>query len=197
MIEGMLHLSSCVHDNELSHFLVVYENFCSSFLRPAIFQIFIVIRNWKKEIKLTVKQWMVLPALNKAVDFTPQINLCQRLIEGISLVYKPVCERRSCLKIFQTDFFLRKQLSENQRRSSSFLTTRKQEKTPFVFGWLGLMSLADMYSSGWFVLEFKSSVARATNWAHALCLLLPLWKYLRSVFDPRKEIIALLTTFQG
>ena len=71
---------------------------------------------------------MVLPVLNKAVDFTPQINLCQRLIEGISLVYKPVCERRSCLKIFQTDFFLRKQLSENQRRSSSFLTTRKQKK---------------------------------------------------------------------
>ena len=59
-----------------------------------------------------------------------------------------------------------------------------------VIGWY-------MYSSGWFVLEFKSSVARATNWAHALCLLLPLWKYLRSVFDPRKEIIALLTTFQG
>ena len=29
------------------------------------------------------------------------------------------------------------------------------------------MSLADLYSSGWFVLEFKSSVARATSEAHA------------------------------
>ena len=99
----------------------------------------------KRDIELTVKQWIVLPVLNKAVDFTAALSVGN---------WGHFVGLRTCLWKTVT-------------RSRRFLTTRKQEKTPFVFGWLVLMSLADLYSSGWFVLEFKSSVARATSKAHA------------------------------